>query len=108
MAMTDDEQGRLKEIEFHERAIDPGFVTRLDLPAVVAHDRRLRRLCRWLLTVGAWMTFIGFVAARGPISIGTLVAGCGCALMAWSAVTGRMWRSAKDAPPRSVDGGRPS
>lgn len=103
MAMTDDEQGRLKEIESHERAIDPGFVSRMDLPAVVAHDRRLHLLCRWLLTLGAWMTFIGFVAARGPISIGTLVAGCGCALMAWSAVTGRMWWSAKGTTPRSAE-----
>lgn len=67
MTMSDDDHGRLKEIEFHERAIDPGFVTRMDLSAVVARYRRLHLLCRSLRTGGAGIMFIGFVAARGLV-----------------------------------------
>lgn len=93
MALSDWDQSRLREIEEHTRATDPDFVTRLDLAGVLRRRRQLRRICWWLQALGAWMTLMGLSAAHGVISIGSLVAGGGCALIVWSALTARSLRA---------------
>lgn len=92
MALSDWDRLRLQEIEEHTRATDPEFVTRLDLAGVLRRRRQLRRMCRWLQALGAWMMLMGLSAAHGLISVGALVAGGGCALMVWSALTVRSLR----------------
>jgi len=89
VALSAWDQSRLREIEEHTRATDPDFVARLDLADVLRRRRQLRRMCWWLQALGAWITLMGLSAAHGVISIGALVAGGGCALMVWSALTAR-------------------
>ena len=48
--------------------------------------RRLRRVCWWLLALGAWLMLMGLSTAHGVISGGALTAGGGCALVLWSAL----------------------
>ena len=101
MALSDRDQSRLREIEEHTRATDPDFVTRLDLAGVLRRRRQLRRMCWWLQALGAWITLMGLSAAHGVISIGALVAGGGCALMVWSALTARRFASFDTTPLRN-------
>jgi hypothetical protein len=91
VSLSDDERDRLLEIETLTAAQDPGFVARLDLDATV---RRLllRPLCWCLVTLGALLMIGGAGAAQGLISIGTVVAAAGAALMIWAAVTVRRLR----------------
>lgn len=87
MALSDGERRRLADIEAHTRATDPEFVNRLDVADAWRRRRKLRRLCWWLLALGAWMMLMGLSSAAGVISIGSLLAWCGCVLMVWSALT---------------------
>ena len=89
VALSDRDQCRLREIEEHTVATDPGFVTRLDLAGVLRRRRQLRRICWWLQALGAWMTLMGLSAAHGVISIGVLVAGFGLTFVVWSTITAR-------------------
>ena len=89
VALSDRDQCRLREIEEHTAATDPGFVSRLDLAGVLRRRRRLRRMCWWLQALGVWMTLMGLSAAHGVISIGVLVAGFGLTLAVWSTITAR-------------------
>lgn len=84
MALSDDEQYRLREIEALTAASDPAFASRLDLPAAVRRRRRMLLACWCVLAFGAVMMMAGAGAARGLISIGTVVAALGWTLMMWS------------------------
>ena len=90
--MSDWDQSRLREIEEHAVATDPGFVIRLDFAGVLRRRRQLRWMCWWLQAFGVWLTFMGLFAANGVISIGVLVAGFGLTLVGWSTVTARSLR----------------
>ncbi len=87
MSLSDDERDRLREIETLTAAADPQFAHRLDLAAAGRRRRRARVTCRALLTLGAWLMLTGLGAARGWISLGTVVFAFGLALVVWSAVT---------------------
>jgi hypothetical protein len=87
VALSERDQSRLREIEEHTLSTDPDFVTRLDLAGVLRRRRHLRRVCRWLLALGAWLMLMGLSAAHGVISGGAVTAGGGCALAVWSALT---------------------
>ena len=93
--LSDEEQGRLREIQTRTAAADPQFARRLDLAAAIRRRRRLYRGCWWLLALGVWMMLSGLDEARGLISLGTVAAGAGSALVVWSACTARGLR-----PPR--------
>lgn len=93
MSLSDDERDRLLEIETLTAVADPQFARRLDLAAAVRHRRQARRACWTLLVVGAWMMLTGAGAARGWISLGTVLAVTGGALVVWSAVTAYSLRS---------------
>ena len=92
MALSDWDQCQLAEIEAGTLATDPKFVSRMDLAGALRTRDHLRRICWWLLALGAWLTLTGLFGARGVISLGALGACCGCALMMWSALTARSLR----------------
>ena len=87
MTLSEHEQHLLDEIEACTRSADPGFAANLDL--VAALNLRARRMA--LARFGFWLGFVtvlvGAGVARGPISVGGFVAGCGSVLMVWAAVT---------------------
>ena len=92
MALSDWDQRQLAEIEAGTLAKDPEFASRMDLAGAVRSRRQLRRMCWWLLALGAWLLLTGMAGARGVISLGALSACCGCGLMVWSALTARSLR----------------
>ena len=99
MSLSEDEKGRLSEIEAHARATDPGFVRRLNLASVRRRHGRLMVTMWCLCFIGFAMLTTGASAAAGIISIGVLVAICGGALFAWSGVMlvrYRGWHILKD------------
>lgn len=89
MSLSDDERDRLQEIETLTATEDPRFVAQLDLDAVIRRRRQLRRVCWSLLALGAVLMISGAGAVRGLISIVTVIAGAGAALILWSALTVR-------------------
>jgi hypothetical protein len=95
VSLSDEEQGRLREIEVLTVAADPRFARRLDLDVAVRRRQRLRWGRWWLLALGAWLMIIGVGAAAGSVLLGMVVAGAGCGLMVWAALTFRATR-----PPR--------
>jgi len=88
----------LREMEEHTLSTDPDFVTRLDLAGALRRRRRLRRVCWWLLALGAWLMLMGLSTAHGVISGGALTAGGGCALVLWPALTARGLRVSSQRP----------
>ena len=86
MSLSEDEKGRLGEIEAHVRATDPGFARRLDLADLHRRHRRTIVTLWCLLFVGVAMLANGLTAAQGLISLGMLAAVFGGALTAWSTV----------------------
>ena len=103
MALSDGEQRRLAQIEAHVRATDPDFVLRLDLAGAWRGRRQLRRMCWWLLALGASMMLMGLSSVAGVISFGSLLTLCGSALTMWSALTARGLRVRR---PRARKAGR--
>lgn len=95
--MSEWDRSRLREMEEHTLSTDPDFVTRLDL-ADALRRRRLRRVCWWLLALGAWLMLMGLSTAHGVISGGALTAGGGCALVLWPALTARGLRVSSQRP----------
>lgn len=89
MSLSDDELARLREIESLTVAQDPRFAAHLDLDRMTRQRRRLQVVCWWLLAVGMVLALLGAGAARGLISLGTMVAAAGCALIVWATVTAR-------------------
>lgn len=87
MALSEDEQGRLREIETRIVAADPAFARRLDLAAAARRRSRQQWMCWAALAVGALLMIAGGGAAYGVISIGTALAVTGAALTLWAAVT---------------------
>ena len=85
--LSDEEQGRLQQIESVTAATDPRFARQLDLTDAIRRRHRLYRGCWWLLALGTWMILSGLDEARGLISLGTVAAGAGSALAVWSACT---------------------
>ncbi|HEY5113984.1 MAG TPA: DUF3040 domain-containing protein [Nakamurella sp.] len=77
----------LHEIETFTQSADPGFAANLDL--VTAQELRRRRMA--MSGSGFWfglvILIVGLAAARGPISVGVLVACYGLILMVWATVT---------------------
>lgn len=98
MALSEWDRSRLQEMEEHTLSTDPDFVTRLDLAGALRRRRRLRRVCWWLLALGAWLMLMGLSTAHGVISGGALTAGGGCALVLWSALTARGLRVSSQRP----------
>ncbi len=86
MSLSEDEKGRLSEIEAHARATDPGFARRLDLSHLRRRRGRLMVTLWCLCFVGFTMLTSGASAAAGIISIGVLVSVSGAVLLAWSGV----------------------
>ena len=87
MSLSEYERRTLDGIETGSRTEDPGFAGRMDLAA--AEDRRGRAvvLAPCLSWVGWLVVMIGGGMARGPISIGAVVACYGVGLMAAGVVT---------------------
>lgn len=96
MSLSDDERDRLLEIEALTAAADPQFARRLDLDAAVGRRRRARWVCWVLLIAGAFTMVAGVGAARGAISLGTVLTVIGGALMIWSAATAHTLRPRRD------------
>ena len=104
MPLSEDEKSRLDEIEAHIRATDPHFVQRLrtagsvrhpsaepllDPPRAVDPVRQYNRrliLLSCLLFVSVSLFSNGLSAAKGLISLGTVVAIFGGALTGWAAL----------------------
>lgn len=92
MSLSDDERNRLREIETLTLAEDPRFADYLDLDRATRRRRRLRWVCWWLLGVGTGLALVGGATAEGLISMGTMLAALGLALMMWAAVTAQCLR----------------
>jgi len=83
MALSDDEQDRLDELETFNRATDPRFAVSIGTAAVQRWERR-RAAFAWsasLLGILAILTGLG--AARGLISTGSIIVFYGFLLTAW-------------------------
>jgi hypothetical protein len=93
VSLSDEERGRLREIEALTVATDPQFAHRLDLVAAGRRRRRARVICWVLLTLGAWLMLTGVGAARSWISVGSVVCVAGFALVIWSAVAAHHLRT---------------
>lgn len=96
VTLSDQEQHRLREIETLTVAEDPRFAAHLDLDRAARQRRRLRWVGWWLQGMGGALALTDADAARGPISLATLLAAIGCGLMLWAAVTAHGLRTFKD------------
>jgi hypothetical protein len=95
--LSDDEQAQLSEIEALILAEDPQFAAHLDLYRAAYRRQALGWLCWWLLVgVGAGLLLFGNSAAQGWISLGTMLAVVGCALILLAAVTACGFRTRRN------------
>jgi hypothetical protein len=81
MSLSPDEQVQLDRIEAHIRSTDPSWSTRLNWTAVRRQRRRDIGRCFLLLLVGNLIMITGAAGVRGVLSVGTLVALAGFAVM---------------------------
>ena len=81
MSLSPDEQVQLDGIEAHIRSTDPSWSTRLNWSAVRRQRRRNIGRCFLLLLVGNLIMIAGAAGVRGVLSVGTLVALAGVAVM---------------------------
>lgn len=95
MTLSEDEQGRLDEIESCTRSADPVFAAGLDLPAAQRRRRQRVLLSQCGFWIGALTVIIGAGAANGMISVGTFVGCYGFIIIVWATVT-----VLRDRPPR--------
>jgi hypothetical protein len=87
MTLSEHEQRTLKGIEAGCRIEDPGFAERLDLTALQHRRSQVIVIAQCTIWIG-WVTMvIGGGLARGLLSIGTLVACYGLALIIAGTVT---------------------
>lgn len=87
MTLSEDEQGRLDEIESCTRSADPVFAASLDLPAAQRRGRQRVLLSQCGFWVGPLILIIGAGAAYGMISVGTFVGCYGFIIIVWASVT---------------------
>jgi hypothetical protein len=87
MTLSEYEQRALDGIETGCCADDPGFAMRLDLNAVQQRRRRVVAAARSAIWLGWLVLVIGAGMARGPVSIGFLVACYGLAMIVTGTVT---------------------
>jgi hypothetical protein len=87
MALSDDEQDRLNELETFTQAADPGFADSLGGAAADRWQLRQSAFAWSASLLGILAMLAGLGAARGLISIGTIVICYGFLLTAWGAGT---------------------
>ncbi len=81
MTLSEHEQRTLDGIETGCLEDDPGFAVRLDLAALLRRRRRVVRIAQTVIWIGWLVLVIGGGMARGPVSIGALVACYGFAMI---------------------------
>ena len=87
MTLSENEQRTLDAIETGCRREDPGFAARLDLAAARHRRDRAVVMAQCVIWVGWLVLLIGAGMARGPVSIGAVVACYGLALIVAGTVT---------------------
>ena len=108
MTLSEYEQRALDGIETGCCADDPGFAVRLDLIALQQRHRRVVVAARSAIWLGWLVLIIGAGMARGPVSIGVLVACYGLAMIVAGTVTwirDRSPRVARQAGSAGLDRG---
>ncbi|MEP6562178.1 MAG: DUF3040 domain-containing protein [Nakamurella sp.] len=83
MALSDDEQDRLDELAGFTESADPGFAERLGWVAAERWKQRQSAFAWFASLLGVFATLAGLSAARGLISIGTIIACYGFVLIVW-------------------------
>ena len=96
MTFSEYERRILDGIETGCRREDPGFVDRMDLTVALQARGRAVMIARCAIWIGWMVLVIGGGMARGPVSIGVLVAGYGIVLIVAGVVT-----SLRNRSPRS-------
>ena len=97
MSLSPDEQVQLDGIEAHIRSTDPSWSTRLNWSAVRRQRRRTIGRCFLLLLVGNLIMIAGAAGVRGVVSVGTLVALAGFAVIVRALLMARTLN-----PPESI------
>jgi hypothetical protein len=87
MTLSEYERRILDGIETGCRREDPGFVDRMDLTVALQARGRAVMIARCAIWIGWMVLVIGGGMARGPVSIGVLVAGYGIVLIVAGVVT---------------------
>jgi steroid 5-alpha reductase family enzyme len=85
MALSDDEQDRLDQLEMFTQAADPSFAANIGTAAVARWEQRQAVFALSASLLGILAMLAGVSAARGLISIGTVVALYGFLLTGWGA-----------------------
>jgi hypothetical protein len=85
MALSDDEQSRLDELGVFTQAADPSFAARLGTATVERWERRQVALAWSASLLGILAMLSGFSAARGLISIGSIIVLYGFLVAVWGA-----------------------
>jgi hypothetical protein len=99
MTLSEYEQRILDGIEAGCRTEDPGFAGRLDLADVQHRRGRAVTMAQCAIWIGWLVLVIGGGMARGPVSIGAVVACCGFVLIVAGAVTWLCNRSPRGRAP---------
>ena len=87
MTLSKDDENTLAALEHFTESDDPGFAARFDL-AAVQQLRRRRVVLAWSeFSVGLIVFLVGVGAARGVISIGTIMSCFGASLLLCAATT---------------------
>ena len=87
VTLSEYERRTLERIETGCRQEDPGFADRMDLIAARHCRSRAVVIAQCGIWIGWLMLMIGGGMARGPVSIGVVVAGYGLALVVAGCVT---------------------
>ena len=81
MSLSENELRTLQSIETGCLGDDPGFAERMDLAGALDRQRRALTTAGWAFWIGLLMLAFGAASARGLLSIGTMTALCGGAVL---------------------------
>ncbi len=104
MVLSDQERRALEEIEWRLQADDPTLAGRMAVETDTAGARRSDRWAWFGLLFGLQVTLVGFAAAGGLISFGTIIGLYGLLVLTGSAtalLSGLRHRRRPTVPPRS-------